>query len=147
MDPYPQDYDEFPRHQVRLTHPFKISARSLTDGQFRQFRMDYQDVRNADRAEGMSWFDAQSYCDWISAREHKHYRLPTEAEWEYLAGLPTDEQAKLGLQNFQNGLPEWTGDWYGPYPIDEASNPGGERNGWSRVVRGWPYLHRGRYSR
>jgi hypothetical protein len=134
----PADYDEFPKHRVRLTHPFKISILPLTDGQFRQFRMDYQDVRDAGRAEGISWYDAQSYCDWLSAREHKHYRLPTEAEWEYLAQLPASEQEKLGIQKLGGGLPEWTADWYGAYPSDEVSDPGGEERGWSRVVRGGP---------
>lgn len=31
----------------------------------------------------VSWNDAQAYCRWLSQREQKRYRLPTEAEWEY----------------------------------------------------------------
>jgi formylglycine-generating enzyme required for sulfatase activity len=31
----------------------------------------------------ISWNDAVAFCGWLSKREGKTYRLPTEAEWEY----------------------------------------------------------------
>jgi formylglycine-generating enzyme required for sulfatase activity len=30
----------------------------------------------------MSWIDCNAFCKWLSQKENKTYRLPTEAEWE-----------------------------------------------------------------
>ena len=34
---------------------------------------------------GVSWHDATAYCGWLAAETKKHYRLPSEAEWEKAA--------------------------------------------------------------
>jgi formylglycine-generating enzyme required for sulfatase activity len=31
----------------------------------------------------VNWHDAQAFCNWLSTKEGRLYRLPTEAEWEH----------------------------------------------------------------
>jgi formylglycine-generating enzyme required for sulfatase activity len=55
----------------------------------------------------VSWDDAQAYVKWLSHRSGAVYRLPTEAEWEYVAraGTTTTRYYQDGKQcDYANGL-------------------------------------------
>ncbi len=36
-------------------------------------------------AINVTWHEAQAYCEWLSNKTRKNYRLPSEAEWEFSA--------------------------------------------------------------
>ncbi|MBI5768703.1 MAG: SUMF1/EgtB/PvdO family nonheme iron enzyme [Verrucomicrobia bacterium] len=147
------DPDEQPAHRVKIAAPFFISETEVTAAQVLRFRAvaeltpDY-----APYAAGVSWRDAMAFCAWLSLREGRAYRLPTEAEWEYVcrAGR-TDEAVAVarqswesapdvanpwGVKNMLSGPLEWCFDSYGDYPVDDATDPVGVESGSMRVVRG-----------
>jgi len=87
---------EGPEHEVEITRPFYMGTTEVTVGQFRQFveekKYDVGDdgwkKAGPDQFDdypvvSISWGHAVDFCDWLSAKEGKIYRLPTEAEWEY----------------------------------------------------------------
>src|SRR5206468_3301648 len=41
-----------------------------------------------------------------------------------------------GFQDMHGNVAEWTNDWYGAYPADDATDPAGPESGDARVVRG-----------
>lgn len=101
----------------------------------------------------VSWHGARAFAAWAGKR------LPSEAEWEYLARSGTtrrywwgemfdptrvrgresearNRQSPWGLQDMLGGVWEWTSTLYGPYPYDSARVEGDNSIVGRRVIRG-----------
>jgi formylglycine-generating enzyme len=66
----------------------------------------------------VSWFGAVQYCDWLSAGTGRHYRLPTEAEWERAARGGTEGALFPWGDDPPQSLPDYSSRWKnGPEPV------------------------------
>jgi formylglycine-generating enzyme required for sulfatase activity len=78
---------------VTLTRGFWLSAYAVTQDHWRAvIGHDLSGHVGPDLpVENVSWEDCGEFCRRLAAEEGQHYRLPTEAEWEYAcrAGTPT----------------------------------------------------------
>jgi len=80
-----------PVHRVTLRHLFLLGRYPVTRGEYAAFARDTgrtpepPDFEQTDRhpAVNVAFADAVAYTEWLSARTGLHYRLPSEAEWEY----------------------------------------------------------------
>ena len=72
-------------------------------------------------AVGITWNDANAYCEWRSRRDRRSYRLPTELEWEKAARgvdgrwFPWGWRFDAGLCNVDGSRKERPA----PVPVDE----------------------------
>jgi formylglycine-generating enzyme required for sulfatase activity len=100
------------QREVKLVRLFYMGVTEVTNGEFRQFRGEHSSGLVKDRTldldkhpvANVAWTDAAAFCNWLSAKDglpeayekrgdsfalktpvNTGYRLPTEAEWEWVA--------------------------------------------------------------
>lgn len=102
------DFDERPAHKVTITQAFHLGVTEVTVGQYRQFQPKHQKrAADDDAVTEVSWNEVTEFCAWLSKKEGRAYRPPTEAEWEYACRAGTTTLFSSG-----DALPAASQNWF-----------------------------------
>ncbi len=118
----------------------------------------------------VSWNECQDFIQKLNEKTGRHFRLPTEAEWEFAARggkksrntqysgsgnvddvawyhdhsgthpVATKKANELGIYDMSGNVNEWCHDWIEPYNSSAQTNPTGPSSGYGRVYRGGGFL-------
>ncbi len=119
---------ERPAHKVTL-EPFFMGKYQVTQAQWRAVAVLPQINRHLDTepscfkdpsrpVEQVSWYDAVEFCERLSRKTGREYRLPSEAEWEYACRGGMNTQFYFG-ETITTDLANYNGDCYDSEPEGE----------------------------
>jgi formylglycine-generating enzyme len=120
--------DEKPVHRVWVD-AFELAAHQLTNEEYGRFLAatktpeplcwtDASFNQPKMPVVAVSWSEAVAYCEWLSQGTGKHYRLPTEAEWEHAARGGADGLLYPWGDAGTESVPDYAKRWIsGPEPV------------------------------
>lgn len=153
---------ESPVHSVSL-RPYKIGVTEVSQALWKAVMGSNPSLRQGDDlpVENVSWYEVQEFIEKLNAESGMHFRLPTEAEWEFAAraggspnepaggkstkvaasGVSTSPLATktpnaYGLYDMSGNVAEWCSDYLSRYKADAVVNPTGPEKGIQKIVRG-----------
>ncbi|UCG46138.1 MAG: formylglycine-generating enzyme family protein, partial [Phycisphaerales bacterium] len=104
-----REVDEGAMHRVWISKPFYMGKFEVTQAQYeavtgeRPSHFDGNDLP----VDSVSWDDAVRFCESLSQKEGRRYRLPTEAEWEYACRGGSSLAFSFGLSYSQLSEHGW----------------------------------------
>lgn len=152
-----------PIHDVTLRN-YKIGATEVTQALWETVMGSNPSLVQSPElpVSNVTWDDCQEFIGKLNERSGMHFRLPTEAEWEFAARSRAADDGKkipsgsvykqtgcktasgcstntLGIHGMNGNVAEWCADWFGSYVTEKQTNPTGPDTGFHRVVRGGSY--------
>ncbi len=124
--------NERPIHRVWVD-AFHLAAYQVTNAEFASFLAatesptpPFWNEANFNHPEqpvvAVSWFEAVRYCGWLSETSGRHYRLPTEAEWERAARGGVEDKLFPWGDDPPKSLPNYDQRWQtGPEPVGRSA--------------------------
>ncbi|MGH9454081.1 MAG: formylglycine-generating enzyme family protein [Terriglobia bacterium] len=132
--------DEKPVHRVWIDE-FELAVIQVRNRDYAAFLADtghssppewnHPDFNHPDQpVVSVNWFDAAKYCEWLSLLTGRHYRLPTEAEWERAARGGREEAlyvwGDVPPDSWPSYIRRWKGEVKSPLPAGlDAPSPYG----------------------
>jgi len=94
---------------------------------------EHTSIKDQHPVVNVSWEDAAAFCAWLSAKEGKSYRLPTDHEWSCAVGIGSLEDESASPASKDGKIQEvypWGGD-YPPGPKDGNYDVSGVGDGYA----------------